>query len=185
MSTIQFDLFCRNEISGRDFHPFVEGEIRNIVASPNNENAVKIHGRANNSILLDNRSDVPFELTLTGYANNENHVYALCKYNPRIRAIEVNNNWTFNEFGVDNILISGHDTTDVSSFFNIRFHSSNFNENKMSRIDIRINQGAIASLFFTPTELLFINLDGNDVQADLVEQTDRLIRMGMELNMHN
>lgn len=185
MSAIELYLFGRNEITGRDFRPFEEGEIRTIVTSPDDENALKIYSRENNSMLLDNPGNVPFDFTVTGYTNNDLHVYAMCQYNPQTRSIMVNNNWTINENGIENKLVSNHGSAEVSRFLNIRFHSSNFNDNKMSRIDICLNKCKRASLFFTPVELLFINLDGNDVEEDLTNQTNRLIAMGSDLNMPN
>lgn len=181
MSAIELYLFGRNEISGRDFRTFEEGEVRAIVTSPDNVNALNIYSRENNYMLLDNRGNAPFNFTVTGFTNKDLHVYAMCQYNPETQSIMV----TIKENCIENKLVSSPGSAKVSDFLNIRFHSSNFNDNKMRRIDICLNKCERASLFFTPTELLFINLDGNAVEEDLNKQTSRLIIMGSGLNMHN
>lgn len=181
MSQVRFWLFGRNEISGRDFASFAEGEIRNLTTTFDNHHLIRIISNEKNEVLLDNPANVPFEFTVTGFANNDVHVYAKCEYQPLSRSIKVNNNWTIAEDGPSNQMISGHLANEISPFFNIRFHSTNYANNTMCRLDLSINEAEISSMFFTPAELLFINLDGDENEASVNRLSKRFIEFGAEV----
>lgn len=177
MSQIRLRLFGRNEITGRNFAAFGEGEERNINTSFDDEHLIRIISYASNEILLDNPGNVTFEFSVTGFANNDIHVYAKCEYQPLTRTIRVNNNWFIGEAGPSNKLVNDHPAYEISKFFNIRFHSCNFADNTMCRLDMRINDGEISSMIFTPAELLFINLDGDETQASINRLSNRFVEM--------
>lgn len=180
MSQVRLRLFDRNEITGRDFGPFEEGEVRNLNTSPDGESLIRVMSHENNWVVLDNVCDVPFEFTVTSFTNNDLHVYAKCKYEPSTHSIKVNNNWIIDENGPTNQMVTDHDTNNVSSFFNIRFHSANFSNHSFGRLDVSIGDSETSSLFFTPAELLFITLEGDEAQKNLNGLTNHFIEKRIE-----
>lgn len=180
MTRVRFQLFGRNQITGRDFVAFECGAIRNLNASPDGEHLIRIVSAENNSIMLDNLGEVPFEFTVSGFANGDIHVYARCKYKPISKSIQVNNNWHINWDGTTNKMIREHDTNTVSPFFNIRFHPSRFDDGHLARLDVTIDDHETSSMFFTPTELLFISIEGVAVEDNLNHLMDHLIDIGTE-----
>lgn len=66
-------------------------EFRTFNTSPDGQNLLKIVSAQDDSILLDNLGDVPFGFTVTGFVNDDLHVYVQCEYDPNSESIEVNN----------------------------------------------------------------------------------------------
>lgn len=180
MTQIRFQLFGRNQITGQDFAAFECGVIRTLNASPNGIHLIKIISAENNSIVIDNLGEVPFQFTVSGYANGDLHVYSRCEYYPGSRSIQVNNNWHINMEGPTNKMIGEHDTNAVSQFFNIRIYSNGFNDGRLARLDVTINDQETSSMFFTPTELIFISIDGDEVEENVNRLMDHLISIGTE-----
>lgn len=181
MSQVRLQLFGRNQISGRNFEPFEDGEIRNLATTFDDRHLIRIISNETNEVLLDNPADVPFEFTISGCTNNDVHVYAKCVYQPETRSIKVNNNWTIYEEGPSNEMVNDHSINKVSAFLNIRFHTANYADNSMCRLDLCINGTETSSMFFTPAELLFINLDGDETVESIHRLTNHFIELGSQI----
>lgn len=181
MSRVRFQLFGRNQLTGRDFVAFEEGEIRTLNTSPDEQHLIRIVSTESGSVILDNLSNIPFDFTVSGFVNSDVHVYARCQYVPGTQSIRVNNNWSITVEGATNIMIGGHDPNVVSPFLNVRFHSNNFRFNRMGRLDVTINDQATSSMFFERTELLFISLEGNAAEDNMDQLKNHLVAIGTEM----
>lgn len=166
MSQVTINLFGRNQVSGRDFQTFEEIDDRNVVLSPDGAHMLRIRCNANNQLSILNPANIPWKFTITGFANNDLHVHARLVYQPTKRGFDVNDNYFIGRDGLDNQMITDHDTNQRSEFLNIHFHRANFLNAEMGRVDITIDNGITSSLFFTPTELLFVSLLGDDLEIN-------------------
>lgn len=158
MTRVRFNLFGRNQITGRDFAAFEDGEARILNTSPDDSHLIKITATVDSVIILDNLSGQPFEFSVSGYMNNDLRIYAWCEYEPGNQTIKVNNNWRIHMDGATNKMVGQHETYVASPYLNFRFHSSNFIDNRIARLDVTISEEETVSMFFTPTELLFLTL---------------------------
>lgn len=179
MSQFVIRTFGRIQVTGKDFEPFEDDEARNILATPDDKHLIRIHSQAN-KILINNPANIDWAFTVTGYANNDLHVYAVLSYKAGTNVILVNNNWSIHVEGPTNRMVQDHDELNVNLFMNIRLHSSNFENISMGRIDVSFNNSETTSLFFTPTELLFLSLNGDATENAVNEHTNRLVRIGIQ-----
>lgn len=182
MTRVKFQFFGRNHLAGRDVAAFENGEVRTLNTSPDGIHLIKIIATEDNSVILDNIGEQPFDFTVSGFMNNDLHVYARCEYEPSSQSIKVNGNWRIHKEGPTNKMIGQHGTYVVSPFLNIRFHSSNFDNNRLSRLDVTINDHETTSMFFTPTELLFLTLEGDEIDVNINRLTSRMVAFGFETN---
>lgn len=178
MTRVKFQLFGRNRITGRDFVAFECGAIRTLNASPDGEHLIRIVSAENNSIVLDNLGEVAYEFTVSGFVKDDLHVYTRCVYYPVGKSIQVNNNWHIDTKGPSNQMIGEHEINQVSPFFNIHFDSSRFNDGRLARLDVTIDDQETSSMFFTPSELLFISIEGDAAEDNLNHLMDHLIAIG-------
>lgn len=148
-------------LEGRAFSSIRGGENGFVWASPNGRDILRVQLN-NNSITVYSVRNIPFELSITTDTDMRKRVLATIQYDPAKRVARVNDNWLVAANGIQNRMISAQTLLVQSDFMSINIHGRSLRTEQQNRIDMRIDGGQTASLFFSRQELLHITHNGNN-----------------------
>lgn len=151
MAKVYVKFYDGYEISGNDFLPVQSGAMRRIVFSPNGLNAIAVSELPDGCLLMNNESGAAFEFSVS----RNQRVFAIVKYRPVQRDLQVNTNWWFDVHGVVNQKINTNPDLIRVPHMNINVEAIG-----LGRMDVKVNDSGYAACIFG-RDLLFVQMDGN------------------------
>lgn len=152
MTKIFIKPYGQFRITGSDFVPIGNTDMRKIVFSPDNKFSISGVALRDGTLLLTNEGKVPFSFTI----GRNGRTLAVVNYNGFPSLNINNNNWRLSIDGVTNREIHTNPDLIKSPHLNV-----DLNVDGLGRIDIKIDDTGFACCVFTDKDLLFVRMNGN------------------------
>lgn len=160
MTKVYVKLYDGFVLTGSDFPPTNNRELRRLVFSPDSIHSISVVSLKDGTMLITNEGKTEFDFSIS----RNRRVLAVVRYRENAASLRKNNNWMLTQEAVQNRAISTNPDLVFSENLNIDFDGP-----ALARIDMKINDSAHAAAFFTDRDLLFIRMNGNHVHPRLCE----------------
>lgn len=145
---------------------FETGTVRESFVSPDGIQAIHFHSREDKMLVLTNRGNIPFMVSVATCYRGERRILTNIVYDPVNHNVRINDRWVVSDFSIRNEInseIAAGTTPPLveSHFLSLVLHPSNFNSVNTNRIDFRIRSGHFAAVKLSPIGLMQVRFNGN------------------------
>lgn len=163
MTKIYVKLYGGFVLSGSDFAPTLDQQLRRLVFAPDNIHSISVVPLHDGTLLITNESGIAFDFSIS----RNRRVLAVVRCRQNANSLAINNNWLLNQDGVQNRAISTNPDLVFSENLNIDFDAP---ATALARVDVKIEDSGFACAIFSERDLLFVRMNGNHAFPRLCEQ---------------